>query len=227
MIAISGLACWRDWHRNDITTHHGLITPAHPRLTKLFERPLSATSFNMLLRDPIRFVWRYGLGWKAPEDADEPVTLDPNVFGTFVHAMLRDAIEQLEGDGGIARAGQGRIEAALADARGRAVALWENAQPVPPDVIWRSTTSRGHTLAAAAPAYGLEPATEPGDLLRNPLRKGQPEGRWPRFALVGRRARRDSRDRPPDRRSDRPPRLVGRSGPRPSHQRMDDAQTTS
>jgi hypothetical protein len=116
-IAVSGLACWRDWHRNEITTHDGLIAPAHARLTKLLERPLSATSLKMLLRDPIRFVWRYGLGWKAPEDADEPLTLDPNTFGTFVHTVLRDAVEQLEGDGGVAGADQERTEAALADAR--------------------------------------------------------------------------------------------------------------
>jgi hypothetical protein len=156
-LAVSGLACWRDWHRNEITAHDGLIRPAHPRLTKLLERPLSATSLKMLLRDPIRFVWRYGLGWKAPEDADEPLTLDPNAFGTFVHAVIRNAVEQLEENGGIAGADQGRIEAALTDARDHVVALWENAEPVPPDVIWRSTTSRGHALAAAALAYGLEP----------------------------------------------------------------------
>src|SRR5262249_21175634 len=86
-IAVSGLACWRDWHRNELTAHDGLIAPAHPRLSKLLERPLSPTALKMLLRDPIRFVWRYGLGWKAPEDADEPLTLDPNAFGTFVHAV--------------------------------------------------------------------------------------------------------------------------------------------
>lgn len=174
-IAVSGLACWRDWHRNDITTHDGLITPAHPRLTKLLKRPLSATSLKMLLRDPIRFVWRYGLGWKAPEDADEPLTLDPNAFGTFVHAMLRDSVEQLEGDGGIARADLGRIEAALADARDRAVALWENAQPVPPDVIWRSTTARGHALAAAVLAYGLEPLPKQRTWCEIPFGKADPK----------------------------------------------------
>jgi hypothetical protein len=154
-IAVSGLACWRDWHRNEITAHDGLIAPAHARLTKLFERPLSATSLKMLLRDPIRFVWRYGLGWKAPEDADEPLTLDPNVFGTLVHAVLRGAVERLEADGGMAGADQHQIEAALAAARDRTVADWEDAQPVPPDVIWRSTTARGHELAAAALAYDV------------------------------------------------------------------------
>lgn len=154
-VAVSGLACWRDWHRNEITQHDGLIAPAHARLTKLFKQPLSATSLKMLLRDPIRFVWRYGLGWKAPEDADEPLTLDPNVFGNFVHGLLRDTIERLESDGGMIGADQQRIEAALVAARERTIADWEDAQPVPPDVIWRSTTARGHSLAAAALAYDV------------------------------------------------------------------------
>ncbi|MBB5045958.1 hypothetical protein HNR60_000693 [Rhodopseudomonas rhenobacensis] len=154
-IALSGLSCWRDWHRNEITPHDGLIAPAHARLTKLFEQPLSATSLKMLLRDPIRFVWRYALGWKAPEDADEPLTLDPNVFGNLVHGLLRETVELLEAGGGMAGADQARIEAALAAARDRTIADWEDAKPVPPDVIWRSTTARGHALAAAALAYDI------------------------------------------------------------------------
>lgn len=174
-IAVSGLACWRDWHRGEITAHDGLIAPAHARLKKLLERPLSATSLKLLLRDPIRFVWRYGLGWKAPEDADEPLTLDPNAFGTLVHAVLRDAVEQLEGNGGLARADQAQIEAALDAARERAVALWENAQPVPPEVIWRSATTRGHGLAAAALAYGREPLPNQKTWCEIPFGKADPE----------------------------------------------------
>jgi hypothetical protein len=75
-------------------------------------------------------------GWKAPEDADEPLTLDPNVFGTLVHALLRDAVERLEAYGGMAGADQHQIGAALAAARDRTIADWEDAQPLPPDVIW-------------------------------------------------------------------------------------------
>jgi len=55
----------------------------------------------------------------------------------------------------MAGADQHRIEAALAAARDRTIADWEDAQPVPPDVIWRSATARGHALAAAALAYDV------------------------------------------------------------------------
>jgi len=33
---------------------------------------MSATSLKLLLRDPIRFVWRYALGWKQPDGARIP-----------------------------------------------------------------------------------------------------------------------------------------------------------
>ena len=73
-LAASGLSCWRNWFRQEITQHDGLAKSGHPRLKKLFDRPLSATSLRLLLRDPIRFVWRYALGWRQPEEAEEPLT---------------------------------------------------------------------------------------------------------------------------------------------------------
>ena len=51
----------------EITAHDGLVGRAHPRLRKVFDRPMSATSLKLLLRDPIRFAWRYALGWKQPD----------------------------------------------------------------------------------------------------------------------------------------------------------------
>ena len=73
-------------------------------LRRLFDRPLSATSLRLLLRDPIRFVWRYGLGWKQPEEADEPLTVDALAFGVLVHELLQRAVDALEPAGGIANA---------------------------------------------------------------------------------------------------------------------------
>jgi hypothetical protein len=49
-IAVSGIACWRDWFRAEITAHDGLIGRAHPRLRKVFDRPMSATSLKLLRR---------------------------------------------------------------------------------------------------------------------------------------------------------------------------------
>src|ERR1700730_3934775 len=54
---VSGLACWRDWQGAAITPHDGFVGRAHPRLHRVFDNAMSATSLKMLLRDPIRFVW--------------------------------------------------------------------------------------------------------------------------------------------------------------------------
>ncbi len=87
-IAISGIGCWGDWFKSEITAHDGLVGHVHPRLRKVFDRPMSATSLKLLLRDPIRFVWRYALGWKQPDPAEEPITLDALAFGSLVHEVL-------------------------------------------------------------------------------------------------------------------------------------------
>jgi hypothetical protein len=100
--AMSAITCWRNWQRPEITPHDGFVGKAHPRLNSIFDRTMSATSLRVLLRDPIRFVWRYALGWKQPDEADEPLTIDALAFGTLVHSVLRKAVETLECTGGLA-----------------------------------------------------------------------------------------------------------------------------
>jgi hypothetical protein len=154
-IARSGLGCWRDWYSGDITAHDGLIATGHERLRKLFERPMSATSLKLLLRDPLRFVWRYALGWKAPEDADEPLSFNPLHFGNLVHASLRSAVEQLEAAGGLAGAGRADLSAAIDSALATAASEWEGQLPIPPDVIWRDAIDRARSVSLAALSYSF------------------------------------------------------------------------
>jgi PD-(D/E)XK nuclease superfamily len=108
LIAVSGAACWDDWSRPEITAHDGLVDPKRPRLQTVFNGPLSATSLKLLLRDPIRFVWRYALGWKQPDVAEEPLSLDPLTFGNLVHSILQKAVQSLEESGVGAVHRQGR-----------------------------------------------------------------------------------------------------------------------
>ena len=56
----------------------------------------SPTSLTRLLRDPLGFVWKYALGWRAPEDRERPLTLLPDEFGRLVHELLRRAVDALE-----------------------------------------------------------------------------------------------------------------------------------
>ena len=155
-VAVSGLACWRDWYRPKITAHDGLIGRTHPRLQKVFDRPLSATSLKLLLRDPIRFTWRYALGWKQPEEADEPLRVDGLAFGSLVHGLLRTAVDGLESAGGFAAATPAQIEDAVDRALASTVTEWESEEPVPPSVIWRSAIERMRKTSLAALGHPLQ-----------------------------------------------------------------------
>ena len=155
-IAVSGIGCWRDWFRAEITAHDGLIGRAHPRLRKVFDRPMSATSLKLLLRDPIRFAWRYALGWKQPDPAEKPLTLDPLAFGNLVHGVLEKAVNILEANGGFGRAIPNQIEKAISEATATTSRAWESEAPVPPPVIWRSTLERAERLALTALTHPQE-----------------------------------------------------------------------
>ncbi len=156
-IAASASNCWRDWLRPNLTTHDGLIDAAHARVAKIFDRPMSATSLKLLMRDPIRFVWRYGLGLKQPEPAEEPLTLDALSFGAILHAVLQLAVDGLESAGGLGRSDPADVNAAVTEAMRPVAAQWETERPVPPPLIWRRALADVETLACRALTFPLKP----------------------------------------------------------------------
>ncbi len=155
-IALSGTRCWRDWLAMEVTPHDGLIAPRHPQLAKVFGRPMSATSLGLLLRDPIRFVWRYALGWKQPDPMDDPLGLDALAFGELMHAVLRRAVDRLEAEGGLARANATDIEVSVAEPTAAAGRAWEIERPTPPSVLWRASQERVRDMAFRALNHPLE-----------------------------------------------------------------------
>lgn len=155
-IAVSGLGCWRAWQRPELTPHDGLLGTNHSRFARLFARPLSATSLKLLLRDPIRYVWQYALGWREPDEAEEPLTLDPAAFGNFVHSVLQTAVDALETGDGLSKASAQKIEAAIGKAVNTVAKSWEAEQPVPPPVIWKRTLELAKEVSAKALTYPLD-----------------------------------------------------------------------
>ena len=155
-IAVSSIACWRAWQRKELTPHDGLLGKKHPRFVRLFSRPLSATSLKLLLRDPIRYVWQYALGWKEPEEADEPMTLDNLAFGKLVHSVLQTAVDALEVDDGLGKATARQIEATIGKAVNTTAKSWEAEQPVPPPVIWKRTLQLAKEVSVRALTYPLD-----------------------------------------------------------------------
>lgn len=154
--ATAAATCWRNWHREEITAHDGLVRADHPVVKAILARTQSASSLRKLLRNPLGFVWHYGLRWRTPESGDDPLVLDALAMGDLVHQTLDRALRTLEANGGLAAATAQQIESAVDGAAGEVAETWETERPVPPRVIWRRTLDDARELSRRALVYGEE-----------------------------------------------------------------------
>ena len=154
--AAAAATCWRNWLREEITPHDGLVRADHPVVEAILARTQSASSLRKLLRNPLGFVWHYGLRWRAPESGDDPLVLDALAMGDLVHQTLDRALRTLEANGGLAAATAQQIASAVDGAAGEVAETWETERPVPPRVIWRRTLDDARELSRRALAFGDE-----------------------------------------------------------------------
>ena len=145
--ALGAERCWRNWWRAELTPHDGLVRAEHPVLRAILARTQSASSLRLLLRNPLGFVWRYGLGWRAPESRDDPLVLDALDHGELVHQILDRALRLLEAHNGLSKATEEQIVAAVEAGAGEAALRWESERAVPPPVIWRRTLTMARELS--------------------------------------------------------------------------------
>jgi hypothetical protein len=132
----------------------------HPLLLRALDRRQSASSLAKLLRDPLGYLWQYGFGWSAPDETDEPLTLDPLAFGNLLHEILQGAIGLLEEKpGGFASASEEELRGAIAAAGDAVAARWDQTMPVPPPVIWRRKREEAAELALVALSAKEDPLT--------------------------------------------------------------------
>ena len=148
--AVAAFGCWRNWQREEITPHDGLVLPEHPMLHSILDRTQSASSLRQLLRNPLGFVWRYGLSWNAPKTDADPLVLDALAMGDLVHNTLDRALQTLEADGGLSRAAAERIVSAVDSAAAEVARVWETERAVPPLVIWQRTLDEVRDLCTKA-----------------------------------------------------------------------------
>jgi hypothetical protein len=175
--AQSALACWEDWHNPQPTAHDGLVRDAHPVLERALHRVHSATSLKALLRNPLGFTWRYALGWREPDLAQEAMDLDGLQFGGLVHAILDLALPAIEAAGGLGRAPGSAMASAVAAARRSVAAQWEAEQAVPPAILWTLRLDEAEAMARAALAWPL--SSYPGQLSQGEIPFGDPEAARP------------------------------------------------
>ncbi len=156
-VATHAVRCWKNWHTPKLTPHDGRIRAQHPILVRILQERFSATRLRRLVRDPLGFVWRYGLHWQAPAEDEEPLGLDSAAFGSLTHRVLELAVNALEAAGGLADADAAQIAAATVAAVDRAADEYERTQPVPPRLLWRRTLTEVRDLARTALAWDDAP----------------------------------------------------------------------
>ena len=151
-LARSAAQTWIDWRSEKLTPHDGMIRPGHPLLLRALDMTQSATSLARLIRDPLGYLWTYGFGWSAPEETEEPLTLDALAFGALLHEFLENAVTRLEGaeSGGIAGASRDRIIPAVEMAAFSVAERWSATRPVPPPLIWQRKCEEARELAVTA-----------------------------------------------------------------------------
>jgi hypothetical protein len=131
--------CWRNWYDSQATPHDGVITANHPAIERALARVHSATSLKRLVRDPLGFVWRYAIGMRPVPLAQQPLALDPLMFGELVHELLRLAVDALEPNPGFVQASRDEITIALSAACDQVRERWPVERPVPPTLLWSHT----------------------------------------------------------------------------------------
>jgi hypothetical protein len=154
--AVSAINCWRNWHRKEITPHDGLIRADHPLILAILGRTQSASSLKLLLRNPLGFVWRYGMRLRMQEGGTDPLVLDALGMGDLVHMVLDHALQRLEASGGLATANESMVAEAVDHAAAMVAGTWERERAVPPAVIWRRTLDEARNLSSFALIHGSE-----------------------------------------------------------------------
>lgn len=153
----SAARCWSNWRSPHITPHDGQVRPDHPLIMAALDRVQSASSLSKLLRNPLGFTWRYALGLKAPETAEEALVLDARASGELLHHVLDHAVRLIETRGGLAGAHVDTVTSALDDAASAVAGHWEGRQGIPPRVVWRRTLTDMREVALAALVGNAEP----------------------------------------------------------------------
>ena len=131
--------CWLNWQKTKITPHDGLVRRNHPVVKAILERTQSATSFTRLLRNPLGFLWHYGLGLASLDVDAEPLEdIGPLEFGAIVHDALDRVVKRLEAQGGLVNASGQKKSGAIKAAVNQIASEWADTFALPPAMVWQA-----------------------------------------------------------------------------------------
>jgi RecB family exonuclease len=154
--AIKANACWRDWHKRTLTEHDGIVPPNHPAIVRSLDRTHSATSLELLIRNPLGYMLRYALGMRAPDIEGEDLELNHKDFGTLVHELLDVTVSLLPPSAGVGHFDPNCLSDTMTQASQVVAARWEAERPVPPGLLWRITLARAEVITINALQYPYE-----------------------------------------------------------------------
>lgn len=155
-MAVSAAACWQNWRSSQVTAHDGLFDAKHPRIAEVFSQHMSATSLRTLLRDQLGFVWKYALGFSAPEYEDYPLLADPREFGNIVHDILKQTVRALERKGGFSNQSKDIISRTVSEQAQSVGIRMEMTKPIPPTLIWHGMMEHASQFATSALTSQIE-----------------------------------------------------------------------
>lgn len=157
---VLGRAAWEAWLSPGFTAWDGQLAANDREVAAALGRQQSATSLRRLLRDPLGYVWQYGLRWWPAEAHTDVLALDRAGFGDLVHELLRRTAQRLEPSPGLNRATPEEIDAAAAAAADEVSTRWPAERPTPPPLLWRRTVEEARRMAVTGLCF--DQATMPG-----------------------------------------------------------------
>lgn len=153
--ARSSKSCWTAWHSTKLTPHDGLVRADHPLVLQSLERRQSASSLRRLLRQPIGFVWRYGLGITDADEGEESLVLDNLAFGSILHQIVNESLIELR------EHPEKPLETVVEAASSRVAEDWLVNEHTPPKQIWDSQLNdlKANSVNALEISRAREPYT--------------------------------------------------------------------
>lgn len=145
---------WESIWTNNLTEYDGIIDKNHPRIMQILEETQSSSSIVLLLRNPIGFMWKYGLGMNSPEYIDDPLILNSKDYGKFIHLALSNTVKicnnEIEED-------ELELKNLVNNAVKMSARYAERLSPVPPNVIWNAICNNVQDLVFSTLTTNLIP----------------------------------------------------------------------
>ena len=136
-------ACAAGRRQHGLSAYDGMIRADHEAVEGMLARPQSPSSLAKLLRNPLGYLWRYGLGWDEPAETDASLGLDARRRGNLIHEIIEHATIALGGPG----RDDADVRTAVAQARAATERRWRDDSAEIPAQLWTRTLDRAQALA--------------------------------------------------------------------------------